>query len=468
MSDDGTRVAGERNGTWLVAQHIATSRPRPLPDVTVRATKRAILDTVVAMLSGSTLEAGRLAQSYAASYRAVGDATLVGSGARTRPELAALANGMSAHADETDDVHDLARMHPGASIVPAALAVAETEGRSGTDWLRAVALGYDVGCAISIAAWGDLAAMQRSYRSPHSLAQPVGAAAAAASLTDLTAEQVAHVLSYTADQASGFTSFYRDERHLEKAFSSAGMQAHSGVRAVELVRHGFTAVDDILDGTPSVFDVFGSGGTVQALLDALGGQHFVELTDLKRYPVGMPIQAAAEAMEAVLAEHPLEPHQVESVVCRLPPHGARIVDSRSMPDISVQYVLAVILSDGRLTFESAHDYARRGTPPIAELMSRVDLLPDPALDGEIDGAVSSRRAVVEVTLTDGTRLERRVMAARGSRLHPLGWEDVTAKAALVLRGVCDAVRVEELCDAVEHLEQVDDVRDLRPLLTLPG
>lgn len=454
-----------RAGTAAVSQRIADGRSTALPESAVAAGKRAILDALVAMLSGSTLEAGRLAQRYVAAYGSTGEATVVGGGARVRPELAALANGMSAHADETDDVHDLARMHPGASIVPAALAVAETESRTGTDWLRAVVLGYDVGCAISIGAYRDLATMQRSYRSPHSLGQPFGAAAAAASLTDFDAEQIAYVLSYTADQASGFTSFYRDERHLEKAFSSAGMQAHSGVRAVEMVRLGFTAVDDILDGTPSVFDVFGENGSVEGMLAALQGQHFVELTDLKRYPVGMPIQAAAEAMEAILAEHRFDPSQVERVVCRLPPHGARIVNSRSMPDINIQYVLSVIMMDGALTFESAHDYAHRDSAQMADLIRRVELVPDPGLDGPIEGELSSRRAVVEVTLAGGSRLERRVTAARGSRLHPLDWEQVREKAGRILGGIWEQPRIDELCDVVDHIEDIDDVRRLRPLLT---
>lgn len=229
-------------GTMTIARHIVTAAERRLPETTIAAAKRAVLDTLVAIVSGSRLEAGRLARRYVASYGSTGAASLVGDGSLVRPELAALANGMSAHADETDDVHDLARMHPGASIVPAALALAETEGRSGGDWLRAVVVGYDVGCAISLAAWGDLRSMQSSYRSPHALAQPFGAAAAAASLTDLSAEQVAHVLAYTADQASGFTSFYRDERHLEKAFQlrrDAGPQRGSlgGTGASRVHRH---------------------------------------------------------------------------------------------------------------------------------------------------------------------------------------------------------------------------------------
>ncbi|TDE07445.1 MmgE/PrpD family protein [Jiangella asiatica] len=453
------------DGTVAVARHIAAAAERELPAPTVAAAKRAVLDAFVAMISGSRLEAGRLARRYVASYGSRGEASLVGDGGLVRPELAALANAMSAHADETDDVHDLARMHPGASIVPAALALAETEARSGRDLLRAVVLGYDVGCAVSVAAWGSLEAMQKSYRSPHSLAQPFGAAAAAASLAGLSHDQVVHVLAYAADQASGFTSFYRDERHLEKAFSSAGMQAHSGVRAVELVRHGFTAVDDVLDGTPSVFDVFGAGGSAAAMVDALAGQHYVELTDLKRYPVGMPIQAAAEATEYLLAERPFGPADVVALTCRLPPHGARIVDGRHMPDIHLQYVLAVIVADGGLTFESAHDYARRRGADISALMERIELLPDPGLDGVIDGHLSSRRAVVEVRLRDGTRLERRVTAARGSRLRPLDWDEVCAKARRVLGGGIGPDAVDALCAAVAGLEQVADVRQLRPVLT---
>lgn len=456
-------------GTLAVAEHIAGAAAAELPESAVAAGQRAILDALVAMISGSQLEAGRLARRYVASYGSTGEASLVGAGELVRPELAALANGMSAHADETDDVHDLARMHPGASIVPAALALAETEARSGADWLRAVVVGYDVGCAISLAAWGDLAAMQRSYRSPHSLAQPFGAAAAAASLAGLSAEQVVHVLAFTADQASGFTTFYRDARHLEKAFSSAGMQAHSGVRAVELVRHGFTGIDDVLDTTPSVFDVFGEGGTVasmQQILQPLGtpaARHFVELTDIKRYPVGMPIQAAAEAMEALLAQRAFTANEVETVVCGLPPHGRRLVDNRSMPDINLQYVLAVIIADGGVTFESAHDYRRLASPEITALMNRIELVPDPSLDGEIDGHVSSRRAVVEVTLRDGTRLDRRITAAWGSRLRPLDWDEVQAKAARVLSGTVRPAAIEGLCAAVENIMQLGDVRELRPL-----
>jgi 2-methylcitrate dehydratase PrpD len=458
------RVDRQRSGTETVAEHIAGGLSRTLPDSAVDAGKRAILDSLVAMLSGATLEAGRLAARYVGSYGSTGEASVIGSGARVRPELAALANGMSAHADETDDVHDLARMHPGASIVPAALALAETEARSGSDWLRAVVLGYDIGCAISIGAYRDLPTMQRAYRSPHSLGQPFGAAAAAACLADLDTEQITHVLSYTADQASGFTSFYRDERHLEKAFSSAGMQAHSGVRAVEMVRHGFTAVDDILDGTPSVFDVFGEGGSVEGMLTALRGQHFVELTDLKRYPVGMPIQAAAEAMEAILTEHPFEASMVEKVVCRLPPHGARIVNARSMPDINIQYALSVIMMNGTLTFENAHDYAYRNTPAMSDLVGRVELVADTALDGLIDGHVSSRRAIVEVTLKDGRQWEHRVTAARGSRLHPLDWEQVREKADRILGGIWEPSRIRDLCSLVDRLEDLDDVRSLRPIL----
>lgn len=201
------------------------------------------------------------------------------------------------------------------------------------------------------------------------------------------------------------------------------------------------------------------------MVAALHGRHYVEQTDLKRHPVGMPIQAAAEAMEDILARRRFDAAEVESVVCKLPPHGARIVDSRTMPDINVQYVLAVIMADGGLTFESAHDYARRETPGIADLMTRIRLVPDASLDGEIDGVVSSRRAVVGVTLRDGSHLEQRVMAAKGCRVRPLDWAEVRAKAVRVLAGSCERRAIDALCDAVENLEQVEDVRSLRPLLT---
>jgi 2-methylcitrate dehydratase PrpD len=130
--------------------YIASALGRPLPAAVIEKTKHHILDTMAAMVSGSRLMPGEKAIAYVKTLGGVKEAGVIGSSIVTTAINAALANGMLAHADETDDSHAPSLTHPGCGIVPAALAMAERESRNGTALLRAVALGYDIGCRSSI------------------------------------------------------------------------------------------------------------------------------------------------------------------------------------------------------------------------------------------------------------------------------------------------------------------------------
>ncbi|MGH8700496.1 MAG: MmgE/PrpD family protein, partial [Burkholderiales bacterium] len=118
--------------TGRLARYMVEARERRLaPDVTREAQHR-ILDTLAAMVSGAHLKPGEMAIRYARSQGGVAEATVVTTDIRTTAVNAALANGMFAHADETDDFEPVTKAHPGCSVVPAALAMAEREGSSGT------------------------------------------------------------------------------------------------------------------------------------------------------------------------------------------------------------------------------------------------------------------------------------------------------------------------------------------------
>ena len=121
-----------------------------------RSANISFLDTFGAMISGARMKPGELAVDYVRSLGGIEQATVVVSGFRTTATNAALANAMCAHADETDDFEPVTKAHPGCSAVPAALAVAEKEGRSGEEFLRAVALGYDLACRLLMALGPDL------------------------------------------------------------------------------------------------------------------------------------------------------------------------------------------------------------------------------------------------------------------------------------------------------------------------
>src|SRR5215467_9596710 len=126
--------------TRELAAYIAGAIGRPLPPAVVAKTKLHVLDTLAAMLSGSRLKPGELAAAYVEGLGGRPEATVIGTRIVTSALNAALANGMMGHADETDDSHLAGLFHPGCGIVPAALAVAEQEGRGGADLIGAIAL----------------------------------------------------------------------------------------------------------------------------------------------------------------------------------------------------------------------------------------------------------------------------------------------------------------------------------------
>src|SRR5262245_1948883 len=157
--------------TAALSDYIAATAARDLPPAVITKTKHHILDTLAAILSGSRLRAGELGTAYARRFGGAPEATVMGTALSAPAEIAALANGMAAHADETDDSHLRGRFHPGCGIVPAALATAELADRSGNDVLRAVALGYDIGARLTL----SLGKPYTEHNSTHTLSSTFGA-----------------------------------------------------------------------------------------------------------------------------------------------------------------------------------------------------------------------------------------------------------------------------------------------------
>src|SRR5258707_1219269 len=154
-----------------LASYISGALRKPLPETVQEKTKHHVLDTIAAMVSGSRLLPGRKALSFIKTRGGVKEACVVASRFLTTAENAAMANGMFAHADETDDSHAPANMHPGCGIVSAALAMAEREKRSGVQLCRAVALGYDPHRRLPM--WLNCRALRTAGHSTHSFGPAV-------------------------------------------------------------------------------------------------------------------------------------------------------------------------------------------------------------------------------------------------------------------------------------------------------
>ncbi len=123
-----------------------------------------------------------------------------------------------------------------------------------------------------------------------------GAAAAAGSLLGFDAQRMRYVLSYAAQQSGGIMTWKRDPDHIEKAFAFSGQAARDGVASAVMVEHGFTGVDDVLDGKTNFLGVFTRKGDPDALLRGLGTDFEIARTNIKKWCVGGPIQAPLDGL----------------------------------------------------------------------------------------------------------------------------------------------------------------------------
>jgi 2-methylcitrate dehydratase PrpD len=457
-AQDAAAAEGVSPVTRALSGHVAAALGRPLPPEVAEKTRHHLLDTLAAMVSGSRLLPGRRALAYVRAQGGARQATVVGSRHVTTAVNAALANGMSAHADETDDSHHGGRFHPGCAVVPAALAAAELADRDGTSLVRAIALGYDIGARF-VMALGLGKAYGRPH-STHSLGGLFGAAAAAGALLALDAQRVRFQLSYVVQQASGLAYWMRDPDHIEKAFDFGGMPARNGVAAATMAAAGFTGVGDPLAGARTFLEAFAETPRPEALVDGLGTRFEISRASIKKWSSGSPAQAALDALASLMKSYGIGPDDVARLTVRLPDDRIHLVDDRDVANLCVQHLLAVLLLDGGLGFVATHDQARMRDPQVLALRQRIRVVPD----AELTRALPPRQAIVKITTRDSRELEQHARAVRGTPDNPMQRHEVEAKAQDLLAPVLGAERTLALIAEIWRIEELASVRSLRPLL----
>ena len=443
-----------------LSTYMSEARNRPLPGDVAEAAKHHLLDTFAAMVSGSELLPGQAALKFARSYGGEKVCTILSTNLLCGPLEAALVNGVLGHSDETDDAHAPTLAHPGVAVVPAALAAGEKFGMGGAEFLRAVVLGYDVGTRV-VLAMGGAPVQTEEHRSTHSIVGIFGAAAAAASAANLNPQQMRWVLDYSAQQSSGIAAWQRDTQHIEKGFVYAGMPARGGVTSALLVQSGWTGVDDIFSGTDNFFLAYAPQANPAILVEKLGERFEIAATDIKKWTVGAPIQAPLDALEILLKRRPFSVDELEQVTVRVARTQGSVVNNREMPDICLQHMFAVMLLDKTATFKSAHDRARMQDPEVLRVRAKVNLVLD---DGELQRALPRREAIVEIALTDGTKLTEHVTAVRGTPSNPMTRAEVVAKARELMAPVLGDANAGSVIDHVLHIEDVKSILAFRPFL----
>jgi 2-methylcitrate dehydratase PrpD len=221
----------------------------------------------------------------------------------------------------------------------------------------------------------------------------------------------------------------------------------------------FTGVEDVFDGDRSFFHAHGLTADPEKLVHALGKTYEIMNTSIKRWAVGYPIQAPLDAVMNLIEKHRITAADVGRVTITIDDQGARTVNQRTMASINIQHLVAVMLLDGDISFASAHDDRRVRNPKVLALKQRITLQGSAAL-----GRAKTTQSIVEITTRDGRRLRHHTKAVRGTAANPMPRAEVAAKARDLLQPVLGNRRTQGLIDAVWRIEQLRDVRALRPFL----
>ncbi len=352
-------------------------------------------------------------------------ATALPTGERHPADHAALFNGAMAHSLDFDDTHRESSLHPGAPVVPAALAVAEHEGAPTERLLAGIRAGYDVTATL-----GRAVNPEAHYgRGFHITATcgTFGATAAAGVVAGLDADELAAAFGVNGSQAAGSLQFLANGAWNKRLHP--GLAAARGVTAVSLARAGFRGSADPVEGQFGFFAGY-TEDPDPAAFDDLGEREAVLETALKPYPCCRYMHAAIDG----LLDLDVDPAAVESVHVALPKSGVTLtgdpIDAKRRPanfvdcQFSMPFAAALALAEGEAglrAFLDAQDRLDDG-----ELRRLMDATEVEATD-EVRALFPERWAARVTVRAGGKARERFVDAARGEPENPLSWDAVVAK-----------------------------------------
>jgi 2-methylcitrate dehydratase PrpD len=462
MKNAATAVKSESSTASTIsgklADYAAGLRYDDLPANVRDMAQMVLLDTLGCGLAGSVTEELRLIRKTMIDAAGAGDSRLWGTSERASLPFAALANGAAVHAREMDDFGGC--MHSGSVVVPAAFCTAARVGASGRDLLTAIVAGYDIARRAMDGGGGYQVYKDIGWHST-STCGGFGAAAAAALLLKLDAQQIQWALGYAGSNAGGTWAYIPDGAMSKRLHP--GFAAQTGVIAAYLASNNVTGPTSIFEAAWGGFfpTYIGDKATPEKTVDGLGTDFRILLSGFKPYAACRGNHSSIDSMLALRREHGLRAEMVDHIkVGGSPTHVKQLAKQnvKTMLDaqFSIPYSIAVSLATGGAMLDQySPEQVRR--PEILAIASRVKVEHDPRVkDGE--------EPFIEVHLKDGRVLPKRVLIARGDRENPLTEEELRAKFRTTAGQALNPTKVAALEKAVARVADMKHIGELAELL----
>ena len=434
-----------------------------IPAPVVRKAEDLLVDWFGSAIAGKGARAVEAITRFAASMGpGTGPAEVLVNRSRTSPYFAAMANAAASHVAEQDDVHNGSVFHPATVVFPVALAMAQSLGSSGQQFLTAAVAGYEVGIRV-----GEFLGRSH-YKVFHTTgtAGTLAAAAAAGSLLGLNAAQMQHAFGSAGTQSAGLWEFLRtaaDSKQLHTAHAAA-----AGLMSASLAKDGFTGAAQILEGPQGMAAGMSSDANPAKLTDGLpngkDGRWATAETSFKFHASCRHTHPAADALLQVMQAHNLQPETIARVVTHVHQGAIDVLGPVVNPatvhqsKFSMGTVLALVARFGHAGLVEFEQHFNDSA--TTALCQKVEM----QLDSEVDAAYPQRWiGKVTVHTTDGRVLQGRVDEPKGDPGNTLSREEITDKA-LRLAAFSGGATAAEMQAAVQALWGMADVGKVGALL----
>lgn len=424
----------------------------------VSMAKKCLLDWLGVAISGSQEQPAKIIRQTIVKPSA-GEATILAQDCeRTSALDAAFCNGAASHSLDFDDLHNPSIIHLACVVIPAALALAEAEHKSGKQLLAAICAGYEAG------ARAGEAVIPESYFYWHTTGSAgiFGAAAAAANILGLDAQQTLMCYGSAGTQAAGLWEFLK-EGAMSKSLH-AGKAAYGGVLSACLARAGFTGASKILEGEKGFCRAVSPQPHQEKLVDGLNsGKLKIDENSFKPYACCKHSHAALYAIQTLRQKHKLQPADI----CKTTLFVNDITDcliNNPRPQtpygckFSIQYCSAAILKYGAAGIEQFRPNIINDEE-ILQLMQKTAVVRDEAMEKIYRENPSKLASRAELTLTSGAVLSMQVDYPKGDPDNPLSWEETCAKFMTLAEPVIGSRKAAALCQMTARIEEYPDMAE---------
>lgn len=434
-------------------------------DVRTRAAELT-MDLLGVAIRGSAEPSTAPVRAVVGGYASSSGSSGIGVAPRLVPAAAALLNGTAAHSIELDDVTRESSLHPGVTVIPAALAVAEHRDVGGRPFLEAVVAGYEVVMRVGNAL-NPASTYARGFH-PTGVAGAFGAAAAAARLMGLDGSGIARAIGVAGTMASGSLEYLSDGAWTKRL--NAGWAAHIGITAAELACAGFTGPATALEGRLGALHAYTDAPRTELLTEGLGDGYQISRVAIKPYACCRYNHGLIDGALRLRAEHDIDPSAIRRIRLGVLIAGALLVadpiEQKRAPrnpvdaQFSAPFATAVALVHGAA---GAPQYVQEvvDDPRIRALMAITDCYTSPRLDALYPGRWP---AEVEIEMADGHVHRTHVAHALGEPENPLSGEALARKFRELVGDLLPAARTQELAGQVVGLDRLPSVRPIADTL----